>query len=406
MEKSKNILEPATVRNILTLRYDPTQTPILSKKKWRDFISKPTISSTEYIEKLIEKNIRNAIGNLHNEKIAIALSGGVDSTLMLAFLQKTFPDVQIEAVSIKFANSIDETSNAAKIADFFGAKHQIVFLENYLKELPKAISIIKLPFWDLHWYYVVKKAQSISKFIVSGDGGDELFSGYTFRYKKFLSLTNENSTPLEKVKAYLQCHERDWVIDQDKLFTKKVSFSWNLIHDVLIPHFDNPLNSLNQVFLADYNGKLLYNFSIVNTRLDHHFGLTAISPLLSDEMISFATHLPWDSKYDQKHNIGKLHLRNILSKYQIGALITEEKLGFNVNTLNLWNSYGKKLCKQYLFDSNIVKDDLINKNWIEKYIDEKDLDVKIINKFLGLLALEIWYRLFVTKEIDPHTKLE
>lgn len=406
MDKSNGILEPNTIRNILTLRYDPRQTPLLPKKNWLNFISKSVNSSTEFIEKLIEKNIRNTIGNSYNEKIAIALSGGVDSTLTLALLQKTLPDVSIEAVSIKFANSIDETNNAAKIANFFGAKHHVVFLENYLKELPKAISIIRLPFWDLHWYYVVKKAQSISKFIVSGDGGDELFGGYTFRYKKFLSLTNENSSPLEKVKAYLQCHERDWVVDQDKLFTKKINFSWNLIHDILIPHFDNSLNLLNQVFLADYNGKLLYNFSIVNIRLDHHFRLNAISPLISEEMISFATHLPYNAKYDQKNNIGKLPLRNILSKYGADSLITEEKLGFNVNTLNLWNSYGKKLCKQYLLDSNIVKDGWINKNWIEKYIDEDDLDIKIVNKFLGLLALEIWYRLFITKEIDPDTKLE
>lgn len=406
MEKNSNILEPDTIKNILTLRYDPIQTSILPKKNWQDFVNKPENHSTEFIEKSIEKNIKKAVDKSHNEKIAIALSGGVDSALILAFLHKTLPDVSIEAISIKFANSVDETSNAAKIADFFGAKHHVVFVENYLKELPKAISIIKLPFWDLHWYYVVKKAQTLSKFIASGDGGDELFGGYTFRYKKFLSLTNENFTPLEKVKAYLQCHERDWVVDQDKLFTKKINFSWNLTHDILIPYFDNSLNSLNQVFLADYNGKLLYNFSIVNARLSHHFGLTAISPLISNEMISFTSHLPWDSKYDQKNNIGKLHLRNILSKYKVDSLITDEKLGFNVNTINLWNSYGKKLCKQYLIDSNIVKEDWINKSWIEKYIDKKALDVKIINKFLGLLALEIWYRLFITKEIEHNTKLE
>ena len=405
MEKNSSV-KPDTMRNILTLRYDPTQTPLLPKKNWQDFISKPVSASEEFIEKLIEKNIKNKIANSSEKKIALALSGGIDSTLILAILKKTFPNVSIEAISIKFANSIDETTNAAKIANFFGANHHIVFLENYLSELPKAISIIGLPFWDLHWYYVVKKAQPISKFIASGDGGDELFGGYTFRYKKFLELTNENSTPLEKVEAYLQCHERDWVADHEKLFTRKINFSWNLIHDILTPYFENSLNSLSQVFLADYNGKLLYNFSIVNTRLANHFGLVSISPLLSEEMISFATHLPCDSKYDQKNNIGKLPLRNILSKYKADSLITEEKLGFNVNTLNLWKFYGKELCKQYLLDSNIVKDNWINKDWIEKYIDKEDLDVKIINKFLGLLALEIWYRLFITKEINSDTKLD
>ena len=139
-------------------------------------------------------------------------------------------------VSIKFANSVDETPTAAKIAERFEAEHNVIQLENYLSELPKAISIIKLPFWDLHWYYVVKKSKTLSKTIISGDGGDELFGGYTFRYKKFLSLTSENSTPLEKVKAYLQCHERDRVSDQENIFNQKCGFH-GILFTVVFYHF-------------------------------------------------------------------------------------------------------------------------------------------------------------------------
>ena len=109
-----------------------------------------------------------------------------------------------------------------------GAEHHVIYLENYLRELPKAISIIKLPFWDLHWYHVVKKSQSLSKHLASGDGGDELFGGYTFRYKKFLSLINTNSTPLEKTKAY--CHvtkEIVFLIKKNSL-EKNLNFLGNL----------------------------------------------------------------------------------------------------------------------------------------------------------------------------------
>nr|AIF22076.1 asparagine synthase (glutamine-hydrolyzing) (asnB, ASNS) [uncultured marine thaumarchaeote SAT1000_07_E05] len=206
-------------------------------------------------------------------------------------LRKLFPDIEIEAITIKFAKSTDESFVAAKIAENFGANHNIVYLENYLEELPKAISIIKMPFWDLHWYHVVKKSQSLSKHLVSGDGGDELFGGYTFRYEKFLSITTQNSTPLDKVKAYLQCHERDRVPDQEDLFDVKAEFTWDAIYDTLLPYFDNSLPSLDQVFLADYNGKLLYNFSPVNTRILNHFRVEGISPLLSDLIISFATRI-------------------------------------------------------------------------------------------------------------------
>ena len=165
-----------------------------------------------------------------DDNLSIALSGGVDSSLSLALFRKLNPEKKIHAISLKFSESIDETPSAAKIAEKFNADHHVVYLENYLSELPKAISIIKLPFWDLHWYYVVKKAKTLSKTLISGDGGDELFAGYTFRYSKFLSLTSDDSTPLEKVKAYLSCHERDRVSDQEKIFGKECNFSWNEIY--------------------------------------------------------------------------------------------------------------------------------------------------------------------------------
>ena len=88
------------------------------------------------------------------------------------------------------------------------------------------------------------------------------------------------------------------------------------------------------------------------------------------------------------------------------SLISKEKLGFNVNTINLWKSYGHNLCKEFLDNSRIVKDSWINNDWIQKHIDNPDLDVKYVNKFLGLLALEIWYRLFITKEMSSNTTLD
>ena len=200
----------------------------------------------------------------------------------------------------------------------------MLFRSNYLAELPRAISIIKLPFWDLHWYYVTKRAQTISKYLVAGDGGDELFGGYTFRYSKFLNLVNTNSYPLDKVRAYLQCHERDNVPDQHKIFGKKACFSWSLVYDQLRQYFDNNLPLLDQVLLADYNGKLLYNFLPVNTALHHYFGLKSITPILSKEMVSYVTHIPNSQKYVRSTDTGKILLRQLLAKYKMDTLISKK----------------------------------------------------------------------------------
>ena len=396
---------PSEICNILTLRYNPKIKPLLPIKTWDRFQPDSTVLSIGDIENSILDSLKQKIESNKIKKISIALSGGIDSTLILAMLRKLFPDIEIEAITIKFAESVDESPVAAKIAQNFEANHHIVYLENYLEELPKAISIIKMPFWDLHWYHVVKKSQSLSKYLASGDGGDELFGGYTFRYKKFLSLTTQTSTPLDKVKAYLQCHERDRVPDQEDLFDAKAEFTWDAIYKTLLPYFDNSLPSLDQVFLADYNGKLLYNFSPVNTRILNHFLVEGISPLLSDLIIGTATRIPNVKKYDQNKNLGKLPLRELLKRYNAISFVTDQKLGFNVDTKNLWELYGKSICTEYLLDSSIVSDGWINKKWITSHINRSDLDVRYINKFLGLLAFEIWYRLFVTRDMNANTRL-
>ena len=382
MEIHNLSVNPSSIVNILTLRYDPSITPNLPRKTWEDFVPTNNLHNSKIIEGLICDSIQKKLKAFDGKKISIALSGGVDSTLVLSLIRKVDPDIDIHAISIKFANSVDETNDAAKIADTFNAEHHIVNLENYLSELPRAISMIKMPFWDLHWYYVVKTSSTLSKILISGDGGDELYGGYTFRYKKFLSLTSDNSTSMEKVLAYLECHERDRVPDQEKIFNHKSNFSWESIH------------------------KLLYNFNPINTRIIKEFNMELFTPILNDELISSGPHMKQSEKYDEINDIGKLPLRGILENNGHDSLVGKQKLGFNVNTINLWKNHGHNLCKEFLNDSRIVKDGWINDDWIQKYIDSSELDIKYVNKFFGILAFEIWYRIFVTKEMNSNTTLD
>lgn len=395
-------LDPSLIVDILTLRYNPA--PSSNRLDWNEFTTKDTPKN---ILDLIEQTIAdNLINNLQNyDKTAVSLSSGVDSTLVLAILRKTFPNLRIESMSVTFADSLDESPAAKKISEKFETNHHVLYIENFLQHLPKAISIAKLPYWDLHWYYVAEKVKSLSKVFLSGDGGDELFGGYTFRYQKFLSTLKPNSSSLDKAKLYLDCHERDWVPDQNDVFGTKSEFSWEKIYAVLEPFFTNSLPPLSQLFLADYNGKLIYNMLPLYDKFHKHFEIKYLAPILSKELISIATHIPNESKYNLETNTGKILLRQILKKFEVEQLVTEKKQGFSINTTNLWVTTGKKICKYYLDSARTVKDGWINSTWINKYIDKDDLDARYVNKLLGLLAFEVWYRLFVTEEITPEEKL-
>ena len=359
----------------------------------------------EFVEKSIREEISHEIGT-NTGKIGISLSSGIDSTLILALLREEYPSNEIESVSVKFRESTDETDASKKISEKFQTNHHILEIDNFLEELPKAISIVKQPFWDLHWYYLVKEMKNFTNVFLSGDGGDELFAGYTFRYKKFLKLTNENSTSNEKIIAYLNCHERDWVPDQESIFDRENQFNWNDIYKILEPYFDNKLPRLTQVFLADYNGKLIHNMQPLYKSIHDYFSIRNITPIQNEGLIQFSCMLRNEQKYDFKSNLGKIILVNLLEKYNLKHLTSIQKQGFSVNTFNLWNQYGKEIFLHYFDKSRLVEDKIINSDWIDKHISKNDLEPRYINKFLGILALEIWYRLLVTKEMNENEKLQ
>lgn len=396
-----------SIKNILTLRYDPTTKTFLAKRTWQDFVTESSTYSVDHIELLIEKSIKEFAKNVPDNHYAVALSGGVDSTLTLALLRKALPDAKIDAISVRFADSLDESETASKIGEYFGVNVQVIYIENYLSELPKAISIFKLPFWDSHWFHVVKKATQLSNVLLSGDGGDELFGGYTFRYEKFLSYYKQNMSSFEKTKLYLECHQRDWVSDQEELFGKKMKFEWNQIYQQISPNFENSLTPINQVFLADFNGKLLYNWIPLNKSIHDYFGVKSFSPMLSEELISYATHLTPEVKYDNKTKVGKIPLRELLGRHVPKELISSEKHGFSVNTVNFWKTNGKELCEQFLLNGRIIQDGWISGEWVQARLNKlkTSLNVRYVNKFLGLLAFEIWYRIFITKEMNSDTVL-
>ena len=394
-----------SIKQILTLRYSTNLETKSKKIKPEDFKIKQITNLENIIEDSIRKTISSELDS-NSKSIGISLSSGIDSTLVLALLRKEFPSANIESISVKFSHSIDETNAAKKISEKFETNHHILELDNFLEELPKAISIVKQPFWDLHWYYLVKKMKNFTNVFLSGDGGDELFGGYTFRYKKFLEQTSDISTSKEKIISYLNCHERDWVPEQEEIFNKNLKFSWNEIHETLKPYFDNSLPRLTQVFLADFNGKLLHNMQPLYDQIHKNFNIQNISPILNKQLIQLSCQLSNEMKYDQSKNKGKLPLLKILDKYNITNLISQKKQGFSVNTLNMWNSYAKKIFFYYFDNSRLIEDGIINSDWVKKYSKNTESDVRHVNKFLGLLALEIWYRLFITNDLDSNTKLE
>ena len=136
-----------------------------------------------------------------------------------------------------------------------------------------------------------------------------------------------------------------------------------------------------------------------------HFGVINITPILNNQTIRFSCGLDTSKKYLFSQNTGKIPLVNLIEKYGLTNLISQNKQGFSVNTVNMWNSYAQKIFLHYFDNSRLVEDKILNPHWLEKHSQKDNLDVRYVNKLLGILALEIWYRLFITKDLNPNEKL-
>lgn len=400
-----------SISKILTLRYDPEKVSIMKPLSYKDFVPTKIDDIESKINDIVKDDLLIMKKKLRANNISLSLSGGIDSGLTLAMIRSVLPDIKIECFSMGFGDEDDEIQRAKEISRIYDGNFHNIIKDDILSELPQLIYIVKEPRWNLYQYYPMAEARKQSSIFYSGDGGDELFGGYTFRYKKFLSNLPKNTDWKNKTKLYLSCHERDWVPDQHKMFGSKIKFSWEKIYALLKPYFNNNLEPLDQVFLADFNGKLLYDWIPSNNAFGKFLGLDIRSIFLTDKMIKFATHIPWKVKYDPKKINGKIPLYSILTKQKGFKKIQPIKKGFTFDLCSLWRKNAKEIVNTYVnTDSEIVKNKIINEEWLntihKKLLqDNLELNVRYISKMLGLLSLEIWYRLFIGKTMKKTQKL-
>lgn len=139
--------------------------------------------------------------------IGIALSGGIDSTMVLYEAIRINPEVKSFTVSLNES----DTTFANEAASLFGSEHHEIKISN--AELPDLIMYVlsnqPLPFGDssiIPTYALAKYAGDQVKVLISGDGADEVLSGYKY-YRKFGNAKSRNVRDyLEYSKKVVEAH--------------------------------------------------------------------------------------------------------------------------------------------------------------------------------------------------------
>jgi asparagine synthase (glutamine-hydrolysing) len=171
------------------LSYDFYSGQLVIKAYWR-FVLEPDLSLSDAAEPRLVEECRSLLAAAARRRlmsdvpVGIFLSGGIDSSLVVASLAQSKPALSLSTFTIGFDEpSFDESEHAATVARHVDSRHyeRRLSVERARDLIDKALELLDEPLGDaslLPTYLLSAFARERVTVALSGDGGDELFAGY------------------------------------------------------------------------------------------------------------------------------------------------------------------------------------------------------------------------------------
>ncbi len=354
----------------------------------RDGERQPFSGSHEHAEAELDTLLRNAVAQrmIADVPLGAFLSGGIDSTLVVALMQAQ-SSRPVKTFTIGFAEArYDESVYARKIARHLGTQHteQCITPEESLEVIPSLATMYDEPFADVSQiptYLVSALARRHVTVALSGDGGDELFGGYS-RYqfaprawkavrrvpaglrepgarlirgllgsglKKFMS----GAARIDKSADMLESQ------DLEGLYRRLVSSGRDpLALTTFEDEREGPLDALlrstaaskpaERMMLADTMVYLPDDLLVKLDRASMAVGLEGRVPLLDHRVAAFAWRLPLAMRTE------KVMLRRVLARYVPKPLFERPKMGFEV-PIGAWLRSGLRPWAEEMLDARALE---------------------------------------------------
>ncbi len=322
----------------------------------------------------LDRLLRDAVGlrMVADVPIGAFLSGGVDSSVVVALMQALSPR-PVKTFSIGFnVEGFDEAPHARAVATHLGTEHHEVYLEarDALDIVPTLPEMYDEPFSDssqIPTFLVSRVARGHVTVALSGDGGDEAFAGYG-RYRQIDALFGAGAAapdetlgrlagalagpvgrfapgPAGRLRSYAaRAAERAGPDAMERAYLPMASMGLApermLVagRERLAPIWSGELardfpGATERAQIIDFQSYLPADIMTKVDRASMAVSLEARAPLLDHRVVEFAWRLPPDMKV--RDGQAKWALRQVLYRHVPPAIIDRPKMGFGV-PIDVW----------------------------------------------------------------------
>jgi len=269
--------------------------------------------------------------------LGLYLSGGIDSSI-LAYMAR--PAIAFSC-QFPYGPKYDELEFAELVAKEVGCDHVVVrpTQEDFTRLLPDILYALDMPvgsFSIFPLYMLAREATRHVKIVLSGEGADELFSGYT----RYLILPHEESLatcpPLVPYRPLLHYYYGN-LLDRFARLLNRGRVSDEVVKSVIAKHFLEFDDLVHAMGYTEFK-LMLVTLLQMEDRTAAAFGLENRSPFLDHRIIEFAFSIPGDFKV--REMTPKWIVREVAKRYLPRPILDrQDKMGL-IAPINLWLGTG------------------------------------------------------------------
>ena len=220
--------------------------------------------------------------------IGVLLSGGIDSSGVAALMVESTNE-EVQSFSIGFDDpSFDESHHARQVARYLGTKHRELTLTpgEMLDLIPAIAEFLDEPFGDSSFiptYLLAKFAREHVKVALGGDGGDELFAGYSTLQAHRLMEYYERLLP-----GVIRNQLVPWVVERLPVSLDNISFDFKARR--FISGRDTPTIERHHLWLGSFTPtqklQLLQNWAQLKEKEPYQTAVEHLQASRAQELIN------------------------------------------------------------------------------------------------------------------------